>query len=130
MSDKDLKLIQEQSNGSFLESNLSPVALYVMGFDSSKNPVLFDKQNVLISGINIKTINGGSILGSGDIIIDANETDPVFAAWLLATPPLYSFTETDPIFTAHQAANITATDITNLGNLSGENTGDQDLSDI
>ena len=56
------------------------------------------------------------------------ETDPVFAAWLLATPPLYSFTETDPVFVAHQAANITATDITNLGNLSGENTGDQDLS--
>jgi len=37
-------------------------------------------------------------------------------------------TETDPIFTSSQAANITATDITNLGNLSGVNTGDQDLS--
>jgi uncharacterized protein (TIGR02145 family) len=37
-------------------------------------------------------------------------------------------TETDPIFTSSQAANITATDITNLSNLSGVNTGDQDLS--
>ncbi|MCK4631380.1 MAG: hypothetical protein KAT40_08045, partial [Bacteroidales bacterium] len=36
--------------------------------------------------------------------------------------------ETDPTFTASEAANITATDITNLGNLSGTNTGDQDLS--
>lgn len=37
-------------------------------------------------------------------------------------------TETDPIFTASQAFNITSGDITNLGNLSGTNTGDQDLS--
>jgi uncharacterized protein (TIGR02145 family) len=37
-------------------------------------------------------------------------------------------TETDPTFTSSQAASITASDITNLGNLSGTNTGDQDLS--
>lgn len=29
-----------------------------------------------------------------------SETDPVFNAWLLATPPLYSFTETDPVYIA------------------------------
>ena len=39
-------------------------------------------------------------------------------------------TETDPTFTSSQAANITATDITNLSNLSGINTGDQDISGI
>jgi hypothetical protein len=39
-------------------------------------------------------------------------------------------TETDPIFTGSEAANITATDITNLGNLSDTNTGDQDLSGL
>src|SRR5574344_1140556 len=38
--------------------------------------------------------------------------------------------ETDPTFTSSQAANITATDITNLSNLSGVNTGDQDLSNL
>lgn len=37
-------------------------------------------------------------------------------------------TETDPTFTASEAANITATDITNLSNLSGTNTGDQTLA--
>ena len=41
-----------------------------------------------------------------------------------------TITETDPTFTSSEAANITATDITNLGNLSGENTGDQDLSTL
>lgn len=39
-----------------------------------------------------------------------------------------SVNETDPAYTQSEAANITATDITNLGNLSGTNTGDQDLS--
>jgi len=38
---------------------------------------------------------------------------------------LTSFTETDPVFTASQAFNIDANDITNLSNLSGVNTGDQ-----
>jgi len=40
----------------------------------------------------------------------------------------YLTSESDPIFTTHQAFNITTQDITNLGNLSGVNTGDQDLN--
>lgn len=36
--------------------------------------------------------------------------------------------ENDPAYSASEAANITATDIANLSNLSGTNTGDQDLS--
>jgi hypothetical protein len=39
-----------------------------------------------------------------------------------------TISETDPVYTSSQAVNITTTDITNLGNLSGTNTGDQDLS--
>lgn len=38
------------------------------------------------------------------------------------------YTETDPVFTASQASNITASHITTLNNTSGINTGDQDLS--
>jgi uncharacterized protein (TIGR02145 family) len=38
--------------------------------------------------------------------------------------------ETDPTFTSSQAVNITAVDINNLANLSGTNTGDQDLSGL
>lgn len=41
-----------------------------------------------------------------------------------------SYTETDPVYSSSEATNITATDITNLGNLSGTNTGDQDISGI
>ena len=39
-----------------------------------------------------------------------------------------TISETDPVYTGSEAANITTTDITNLSNLSGVNTGDQDLS--
>jgi len=38
--------------------------------------------------------------------------------------------ETDPVFSDSEAANITVSDITHLGNLSGINTEDQDISDI
>jgi hypothetical protein len=41
-----------------------------------------------------------------------------------------TITETDPVFTNSEAYNITAQDITDLGNLSGTNTGDQDISGI
>ena len=39
-------------------------------------------------------------------------------------------TEIDPVYSASQASNIDSGDITNLGNLSGTNTGDQDLSGL
>ncbi len=69
------------------------------------------------------------------------ETDPLFGAWDKSTGISitesqisdlggYIETETDPVYTGSQAANITATDITNLGNLSGVNTGDQDLTTL
>jgi hypothetical protein len=35
------------------------------------------KQNALVSGTNIKTINGNSLLGSGDITISGGSTDPL-----------------------------------------------------
>jgi hypothetical protein len=42
----------------------------------------------------------------------------------------YLTSETDPVFTASQANNITETDITNLSNLSGTNTGDDIKSSV
>jgi uncharacterized protein (TIGR02145 family) len=38
--------------------------------------------------------------------------------------------ETDPVYLASEAANIKSADITNLSNLSGINTGDQDVSSL
>ena len=41
-----------------------------------------------------------------------------------------TITESDPVYIGSQAANITLTDINNLSNLSGSNTGDQNLSGL
>lgn len=51
-------------------------------------------QPILVSGTNIKTINGTSILGSGNIAISGG-------------------TETDPVFTTSAASGITSTNISN-----------------
>lgn len=97
-------------------------------------------------------IGGGegfsAINWANDIYFIKTETDPTGGSnytitgtsQLLSVPyALYAktaesitgtITETDPSFTTSQAANITSTDIINLGNLSGINAGDQDLSGL
>ena len=80
---------------------------------------LTGKQDTLVSGVNIKTINGASILGSGDIAVAGSESDPIYAAssWYSTTNNssnwdtayswgnhasagyLTSYTETDPVYT-------------------------------
>lgn len=70
-------------------------------------------------------ITASLVTGSIDVLkLDSG----VQTSLSLADSALQSFIETDPVFTASQAFNIDATDITNLSNLSGTNTGDQDLS--
>lgn len=63
------------------------------------------------------------------IVDDAVTIDKVsstiVASLGLADTALQSYTETDPVFIASQANNITSQHITDLGNLSGVNTGDQ-----
>jgi hypothetical protein len=61
------------------------------------------------------TITGTTQLMSVPYALHSNTADNIVGG----------ITETDPTFTASEAANITATDITNLSNLSGTNTGDQ-----
>jgi uncharacterized protein (TIGR02145 family) len=69
------------------------------------------------------------------------EADPLFTSWDKSTGisitesqvsnlGSYIEVETDPLYSGSEAANITATDIANLSNLSGTNTGDQDISGI
>lgn len=57
------------------------------------------KQDTLISGTTIKTINGESILGEGDLTVEGGITS-----------------ETDPIFSASPAAEITDEDISSWNN--------------
>lgn len=70
------------------------------------------KQEALVSGTNIKTINNTSILGSGNIDIQGG-----------------GGTETDPIFTASPAYGITSEDITSWNNKSTFSGSYTDLTD-
>lgn len=83
------------------------------------------KQDTLVSGTNIKTINGDSVLWSGNIVItwggavDSVNTQTgvvVLTTWDIAE-------DTDKNY-------ITDTEKTVIGNTSGVNTGDQDISGI
>ncbi|WP_421877528.1 hypothetical protein [Marinoscillum sp.] len=77
-----------------------------------------------------------------DYLTEYTETDPEFTAWDKSTgisiagsqiSDLQDYlhgSESDPDFNASPAASITSNDLVNLGNLSGTNTGDQDLSGI
>jgi hypothetical protein len=47
---------------------------------SEVNASLAAKQNTLVSGTNIKTVNGVSLLGSGDVQIALNQLDPIVYA--------------------------------------------------
>lgn len=62
--------------------------------------------------------------------VDMGTSQFLSVPYALHAKTVESINETDPIYSASQAANITVTDITNLGNLSGINRGDQDLSSL
>ena len=70
--------------------------------------------------------------GNAYTITSVNQLLSVPYALFAKTAENFSGTldETDPVFSNSQAANITSVDLTNLGNLSGVNSGDQDLSSL
>ena len=62
--------------------------------------------------------------------VDMGTSQFLSVPYALHAKTVESITETDPLYSASQAPNITAADITNLGNLSGINTGDQDINGL
>ena len=87
--------------------------------DWANGPYFIKVETDPTGGINY-TVTGTSQLLSVPYALQAKTAETVTGG----------ITETDPTYTSSQAANITATDITNLSNLSGTNTGDQDLSGL
>ena len=80
------------------------------------------KQDTLVSGTNIKTINSTSILGSGDIVIGGavDSVNTQTGAVVLDTDDIAEGTN----------KYVTSAEKTILSNTSGVNTGDQDISGI
>lgn len=81
------------------------------------------KQDLLVSGVNIKTINGINILGSGNIVISGGGTTN--ATWGTIAGTLAD--QTDLITALNGKANLAGANFTGsifANNLSGTNTGD------
>lgn len=72
---------------------------YVSGVTSAIQTQINGKQATLVSGTNIKTINSGSILGSGNIDVLVNEATPVSSLGI-----------------GYSTVNTTYTDSINIGN--------------
>ena len=92
------------------------------GFDliDWANGPYFIETNIDVAGGTNYTITGVSQLLTVPYALHAKTAETITGG----------ITETDPVYTNSQANNIIATDITNLSNLSGVNTGDQDISGI
>jgi len=88
--------------------------------DWSVGPYFIETKTAVVPPLTTYTITGTSQLLSVPYALHAKTAESVIGG----------ITETDPTYTSSEAANITASDITNLGNLSGTNTGDQDLSTL
>src|SRR5574344_1957362 len=88
--------------------------------DWSAGPYFIETKTAIEPPLTTYTITGTSQLLSVPYALHAKTAETVSGG----------ITETDPIYSASEAANITPTDITNLSNLSGVNTGDQDLSSL
>lgn len=105
-----------------------------------------DKQDVLVSGTNIKTINNQSLLGEGNITVESGTSDysdltnkpQINDVTLSGNKSLsdlgiqpagsYLTNETDPVFNASASAGITSSDITNWNNKSDFSGNYNDLS--
>lgn len=86
--------------------------------------------NALQSGDNISSLTNDSGYITDYIVTNSDLTGLNISELTNDSGYITSYTETDPIFVASEAYNITAQNITDLGNLSGTNTGDQDLSGL
>ena len=108
----------------------------VTGGITETDPTFTSSQAANITATDITNLGNLSGVNTGDQDLSALATKTALgdstAQVRSEIPDVSGFltSETDPTFTSSQAANITATDITNLGNLSGVNTGDQDLSTL
>lgn len=105
-----LRLINTEQNSSALALNIQITALKaeIAALEESK-------QDLLESATNIKTINGNSILGSGDLTVGGS-----FSGTMDDIDDGVDYVKTENNYTDAEKAVV--------GNTSGTNTGDQDLS--
>lgn len=82
------------------------------------------KQDTLVSGTNIKTINGTSVLGSGDLTVSSSAT------WGSITGTLSSQTDLSTALSSKQATLVSGTDIKTINSASILSSGNINLPQI
>ncbi|WP_430974468.1 hypothetical protein, partial [Sunxiuqinia rutila] len=139
-SDVKDSILANQSNITITEAQISNLNHFTNADET--DPVYVASQAANITAGNISNLSNLSGINTGDqdlstLLAKADVKDSILANQSNITiteaqiSDLNHFTnadETDPVYAASQAANITAGNISNLSNLSGINTGDQDLS--
>ena len=94
------RAVISDANGKIAASTTTSTEIgYLSGTTSSVQTQLNSKQATLVSGTNIKTINSGSILGSGNIDVLVNEATPASSLGI-----------------GYTTINTTYTDSINIGN--------------
>ena len=89
-------------------------------YDKTQTDLLVDaKQDILVSGTSIKTINGESVLGSGDIVITGGEVD---------LTDYYDKTETDSLVDTKQDNLVSGTNIKTINGQSVLGSGDIEIT--
>ena len=100
------------------------IVISALPISTATQTALDAKQASLVSGTNIKTINSTSLLGSGNIALGG-------AVDSVNTQTGVVVIDADDISdTSTTNKYVTSSDVTNLSNLSGTNSGDQDISGI
>ena len=127
-------VIANQGNITISEAQISDLNHFTNADET--DPVFSTSQAASITATDISNLANLSGTNSGDQDLSALASKTALgdstAQVRSEIPDVSGFltSETDPIYRSSEAANISATDITNLGNLSGTNTGDQDISGI
>ena len=107
------------------------LGISVLSGSNTGDQDLSGKQDTLISATNIKTVNGNSLLGSGDITVGGTGSTNLAYTPSSTNGIVTSDTGTDatvPLADATNAGLLKPAKYTVLENTSGTNTGDQDLS--
>jgi hypothetical protein len=138
--------VLRNASGDILESTSASIQLVIHQGTPTGTTVYSEIHNTMTNEFGLVNLEIGSITpatfttidwSAGPYFVEVIVNGTAMGASELLTVPyaLYAKTaessnETDPVFMGSSAASITVGDITKLGNLSGTNTGDQDISGI
>jgi len=101
------------------ESDILKLQSDVVSINTSITSLQTSKQDLLVSGVNIKTINGNSLLGSGNLVISISSV-----TWGTITGTLSSQTDLQTALNAKQATLVSGTNIKTVNSTSLLGSGD------